>query len=85
MAIRTITTLDGKTGALVGQTSFEVPPDEDNRDTLQARAVNALAANSTYMAVPNPAAAQVAAQVKLLTRECSALIRLLLGKLDSVD
>lgn len=54
-----------------------------NAGTLQQRAQNALQANANYLAVAAPTNAQVAAQVQLLTKECSALIRLLLGQLDS--
>lgn len=51
--------------------------------TLQQRAQAALARNATYLALPTPTLVDQAAQVASLTRECSALIRLLLGVLDS--
>jgi hypothetical protein len=55
-----------------------------NGATLQQRAQAALARNTAYLALVNPTLVDQAGQVALLTRECSALIRLLLGALDSV-
>ena len=52
---------------------------QTNTATLVAKANAALAANATYLAVATPSNAQVVAQVDRLTRECSALIRLLLA------
>src|SRR4051812_38784388 len=52
-----------------------------NQQALQTKAVNALAANVTFLARTAPTSAQVTAQVQLLTRETSALIRLLLNQL----
>lgn len=52
-----------------------------NRQSIETKALNALAANVTFLALASPTTAQVTAQVKLLTRETSALIRLLLNQL----
>ncbi len=59
-----------------------VDPAAENRDDLHAKARQALAANTTYLALPTPTNAQVVAQVARLTRECSALIKLLLDDLN---
>lgn len=59
--------------------------EETNETTLRERADAAVAQNNTYLAIVTPTNPQVAAQVRLLTRECSALIRLLLNKLDASD
>lgn len=56
---------------------------DGNAATLTSRATTALTANTTFLAVTAPSNVQVAAQVALLTQECSALIRLLLHQLDS--
>ena len=62
-----------------------VSPRDANHDVLNARIEQALDANRTYLARSAPTAAQTTAQVQTLTRECSALIRLLLGALDATD
>jgi hypothetical protein len=56
-----------------------------NRATLTTKATTALAANVTYLALATPTTAQNTTQVQQLTRECSALIRLLLGQLDDTS
>jgi hypothetical protein len=53
------------------------------RDTIATRAEAALSTNDTYLAISAPTVAQNTAQTKALTKECSGLIRLLLGRLDS--
>lgn len=54
-----------------------------NESTITSKALAALAVNDTFLALGSPTNAQTLAQVKVLTKECSGLIRLLLRKLDS--
>lgn len=58
---------------------------ETNRAALIDKATQALANNVAFLAVANPSPIQIAAQTKALTRECSAIIRLLLGALDDTS
>lgn len=71
-------------GQRVRQSATETIPDSQvNAETIRQRATVALDANATYLAIGSPTAAQTTAQVQRLTKECSALIRLLLAQLDS--
>ena len=56
-----------------------------NVQTVQQRAQAALAANATFLALGAPTNAQILAQVRLLTKECNALIRLALGQVSDVS
>lgn len=90
---------DAKTGQTtermidVPQASFDVPAtvatiaeqSDANARTIEQQAEQALAANTAYIAIVSPTNAQVAAQVKALTRQNNKLIRLLLRKLDGTD
>lgn len=58
---------------------------EDNDRTLRERAQNALANNNTFMNLTAPTNAQNAAQIKALTRQMNAIIRLVVGALDNTD
>lgn len=60
-----------------------VPPatvEEANEATLTARAAAALTSNATYLALSAPTAAQNTAQIKALTAQVQAVIRLYLGR-----
>jgi len=57
-----------------------------NADVLRSKAQAALSTNDAFLAVGNAAtAAQVRTQTLALTKECSALIRLLLNQLDTTS
>ena len=56
-----------------------------NRDQLLGKAQQALTINATYLALASPSTAQSAAQIKALTREVNALIRLLLDEFDDIS
>lgn len=75
-------------GALlwIGYEDQQMVPEQLNEATLRDRARNAIAGNNTYLALPQPPTnAENLAQLRRLTRECSALIRLTLGALDTTD
>ena len=74
------------TGKIIGSSTepYVLDAAEANQATLRERTKQALAANATFLAVGAPTNAQTLAQVRALTRECTALIRLLLGELDDV-
>ena len=56
-----------------------------NTSTLHAQATTALAQNRAAIAAAAPTNAQVIAQVKNLSAQNNALIRLVLGLLDATD
>jgi Lon protease-like protein len=56
-----------------------------NQATIEQQADAALVSNATFLAIASPTAAQVAAQVKALTRQTNGLIRLLRRKLDATS
>lgn len=58
---------------------------DGNRTTLTDRAVTALQGNRDFLALSAPTSAQTLAQVKALTRQNTAVIRLLLNLLDGTD
>lgn len=61
------------------------PPQEKNRRSIEERLRQRLDANRDYLALTSPTAAQQRAQVARLTRGNNALIRLVLGLLDTDD
>lgn len=58
---------------------------EANRDTLIAAARDALAVNRTFLALQAPTNAQTLAQVKALTRQMNAIVRLTINDTREVD
>lgn len=60
-------------------------PAETNRQALTDRANQSLAVNAAYLTKPNPTPAEQAAQLRQLTLETSALIRLMMDRIESVD
>lgn len=80
------TTLMLTSAATAAGYTFPPPPAAQvNAATLQQQAQSAIAINVAYLALVTPTNAQVAAQVNRLTRECSALIRLLLNQTDDTS
>lgn len=67
------------------QVSAEARAQVANAATIKTQAQAALTANKAFLAVASPTAAQVSAQVKALTRQNQALIRLALDLLDNTD
>ena len=82
-----IVTTYGPNGTVVGTKTitWEISAEQDNEETLRARINGALTANKTYVALANPTAAQSTAQVKALTQQMNALLRLVGNKLDATD
>lgn len=73
-------------GIVVGQEREQMfSTEEVNRLSILNKANQALADNVAFLALTPPTAAQIAAQVKALTRQNNALIRLVLNRMDSAD
>lgn len=60
-------------------------PEQLNYATIIARIGAALTANNTYLRLAAPTQAQAVAQVKVLTRECNGLIRILANLLTDIS
>lgn len=75
------------TGKIIGSSTerYLLDAPEANRATLRERTKQALAANATFLALASPTNAQTLAQVRALTRECTALISLLLNHVDDIS
>ena len=83
---RTVYDADGKPVETVEIKGLPVePPGEKNRRSIEDRLRQRIDANRDYLALASPTAAQQRAQVARLTRENNALIRLVLGLLDTAD
>lgn len=78
---QTVERHDGS-GNVLGTYTLAVDVIARNAGTLRQRALAALAVNNTFLANTSPTNLDVLNQLHALTRECSGLIMLLLGKLD---
>jgi len=56
-----------------------------NELSLRDKASQAVQANNTFLGIASPSNAQVVAQVQRLTRENTALIKLVLGAIDDTS
>jgi hypothetical protein len=60
-------------------------PEQDTAISIRSKATQAIGVNNAFLSLASPSAAQVTAQVRVLTRECNALIRLMVAQLDADD
>jgi hypothetical protein len=72
-------------GVLVDTQTFAKPVDQFNRETIEERAIAALANNAAFIDLASPTNAQAVAQVKDLSRQVNGIIRILLNRLESAD
>jgi len=83
-SVRIYDVSDGK--AIIGRDVETIPTAvQVNERTIREQVAQALKANATYLAIPTPTNAQIAGQVKALTRQMNGLIRLEVGQLDGTD
>lgn len=89
----TVTLSDGSTVETIiyadGSRSVQYTPGPGtpaaNQQTLQQQAQTALVNNRTYLALASPTTAQNTAQVKALTQQHQALIRMALNQFDATN
>lgn len=81
----TTTTFDDGTVIVGPAAGTPLATQQANQQTLLSKAQTALGNNQTYLAIASPTNAQVAAQVKALTRQVDALIRLQLAAFDTIS
>lgn len=80
---------DGLTGTVASCGAVTCAPtyvptvDRVNADALRVKLQNALTANAAYLALVTPTNADVVAQVRLLTRECNGIMRMVGNWLDT--
>lgn len=83
-------TLTAWRSAVTGYTVTHPTADETaataaaNQATVSGHMTTALTGNDTYIALASPSTVQNTAQIKALTRQVDALIRLALGQLDTI-
>lgn len=65
--------------------STPLPAERVTAKALDAKITTALTNNADFLALASPTNAQVGAQVKALTRQVNALMRLVTSRLDSAD
>jgi hypothetical protein len=70
-------------GWMFDGTTWTQPVREANQDALTAKAIAAVTTNVAYLALAPPTVAQIGAQVRSLTQQVNALIRLVTDQLDS--
>jgi hypothetical protein len=87
MGTRQTTITEFRDGVMVRTVpvTYETTPEQDNDEAIRGQAAQALATNRTFIGLASPTNAQVVAQVKALSRQNNALIRLALGLLDGTD
>jgi hypothetical protein len=74
------------TGKLIRvETETDVDQPQANRAEIRAQASAALGKNLVFLNLATPTNAQVVAQVRLLTKECNALIRDMLEDYSRAD
>lgn len=83
---RTIFDGAGKVVKVIELKDLPIEPIEGrNRRSIEDRLHKSLKSNKTYLDTPNPTQAQQRVQLEKLTKQTNAIIRQLLGVLDSID